>query len=440
MGHPWLKTPSLDRLAGGGAIFQNAFVTTSLCSPSRASILTGQYAHAHGVIGNATALNADLPTFPRVLQQNGYTTGLIGKWHMGGSSAMPRPGFDRWISFRGQGTYRDPLLNFDGTERKVDGYVTDILTDEAERFIRQNTTRPFCLYLAHKAVHGEFTPANRHRELYLRDPVPYPKSMANTESNYRGKPDWVRRQRDSVIGVDGMYNHATSFDQFYRDYCRTLMALDESVGRVLNTLEEKRLLDDTLVVYMGDNGFLMGEHGLIDKRAMYEPSIRVPVIAHCPSLFAPGRRRERLALNIDIGPTFLDAAGAPIPGSMQGRSLLPLLTGGQPNPPWRTDFLYEYFWERGLPQVPSLFGLRTERYSYCRYNGIWDVDELYDVSNDPEQVNNLLGDYRITSQIGSVTQRIQDPALRRTVNGFQARIENILLATEGRAEPLWRGR
>ena len=440
MGHPWLKTPSIDRLAHGGAVFRNSFVTTSLCSPSRASILTGQYAHAHGVQGNTTPLNDDLITFPKVLQQNGYTTGLIGKWHMGASTDMPHPGFSRWISFRGQGTYLDPLLNFDGTQRKVDGYVTDILTDEAERFIRENAARPFCLYLGHKAVHGEFTPANRHRDLYLKDPVPYPKTMANTESNYRGIPDWVRKQRESVIGVDGMYDHATSFDKFYRDYCRTVMALDESTGRILNTLEEKKLLDDTLIVYMGDNGFIMGEHGLIDKRAMYEPSMRVPIIVHCPSLFAPGRWLDQLALNIDIGPTFLDAAGAAIPGSMQGRSFLPLLKGEQPSPPWRTDFLYEYFWERSLPQVPSMFGLRTERYSYCRYNGIWDLDELYDIAKDPGQEHNLLGDYRITSQIGSVSGRIKDPALREMVNGFQARMQNILLATEGRWEPLFRGR
>jgi N-acetylglucosamine-6-sulfatase len=235
-----------------------------------------------------------------------------------------------------------------------------------------------------------------------------------------------------------MYDHSTSFDNFYRDYCRTTMGLDESVGRILDTLEAKHLLNDTLIVYMGDNGFLMGEHGLIDKRAMYEPSVRVPMIAHCPALFGGGRRLDPIALNIDIGPTLLDAAGATAPGSMHGRSLLPVLKGGQPDPGWRTDFLYEYFWEPGLPQVPCMFGLRTERYSYAHYQGVWDLDELYDIVKDPDQTNNLLGEYRLTSQIGTVTGRIKDPVLREMVHGFQARMENILLATGGRSAPSYR--
>ena len=177
---------------------------------------------------------------------------------MGGSSDLPRPGFDRWVSFRGQGTYRDPVINYDGSRRKVPGYVSDILTDEAERFINDNTGRPFLLYLGHKAVHDEFIPAERHKNLYASDPVPIARSMADTEENYRGRPDWVRRIRGSIIGVDGMYNHRTTFEPFYRDYCRTLMGIDESIGRVMAALSAKGLLEETLVVYMSDNGFLMG--------------------------------------------------------------------------------------------------------------------------------------------------------------------------------------
>lgn len=436
-GHPWLKTPHMDRLARGGALFSNAFATISLCSPSRACILTGQYAHSHGVIDNVTPLPDSLPTFPKVLQQAGYRTGFFGKWHMGGASDLPRPGFDRWASFRGQGTYRDPVINFDGSRRKVPGYVSDILTDEAETFIAENAARPFLLYLAHKAVHDDFIPAARHKDLYTSESVPLPASMADTEENYRGRPDWVRRIRGSIIGVDGMYNHRTTFEPFYRDYCRTIMGIDDSIGRIMDALAARRLLEDTLIIYMSDNGFLLGEHGLIDKRNMYEPSIRIPLIAHCPSLFGGGRRMSEMALNIDIAPTLLEAAGATIPGTVHGRSLLPLLAGRPPGG-WRQDFLYEYFWERDLPQTPSIMGLRTNRFSYAQYHGAFDLDELYDVQKDPHQMRNLLAGARVTSQGGGVTARIQDPELRKMVLGLQARMRNILEQTNGRAEPHWR--
>jgi N-acetylglucosamine-6-sulfatase len=306
-GHPFVKTPNLDRLARGGVLFNNAFVTTSLCSPSRASILTGQYVHAHGVTDNITPLPQRFTTFPQVLQKNGYRTALIGKWHMGGDTDEPRPGFDRWVSFRGQGRYLDPVLNRDGRREQTKGYVTDILTQEALRFINESASQPFMLYLGHKAVHAEFIPAERHKNLYSDVAIPKPASFADTDETYRGKPDWVRRQRNSWHGVDGMYNHTTNFDQFYRDYCRTLAALDDSVGTVMDTLEEKKMLNDTLFVYMGDNGFQFGEHGLIDKRTMYEASIRVPMIAHCPDLFQGGRRLDGMALGMDVCPTMLDA-------------------------------------------------------------------------------------------------------------------------------------
>jgi len=436
-GHPFVKTPHLDRLARGGVLLRNAFATTALCSPSRASILTGQYVHAHGVTDNVTPLPAGLTTFPQVLQQQGYRTALIGKWHMGGDSDEPRPGFDRWVSFRGQGQYNDPVINFDGQRRKAPGYVTDILSEEAQRFIEQNTGRPFLLYLAHKAVHADFFPAERHQNLYSEAAIPHPRSMADTAENYRGRPEWVRRQRNSWHGVDGMYDHRVNFDQFYRDYCRTLAALDDSVGRLLDALERQGLLNDTLVVYMGDNGFMFGEHGLIDKRAMYEPSMRVPMLAHCPDLFAGQRRVEGMALNMDICPTLLEAAGAPIPATVHGRSLLPLLRGGATE--WRTEFVYEYFWERDFPQTPTVLGLRTDRHSFMQYHGVWDLDELYDIQKDPDQMHNLMAHVRTTTQAGRLFQRITDPDLKALVSGLQNRMWKILAATGGRREPTWRG-
>lgn len=434
-GHPWIRTPHMDRMAAEGILFENAFVTTSLCSPSRASILTGQYSHAHGVNDNSTPLPSGLPSFPAVLQRHGYRTAFIGKWHMGGANDAPRPGFDRWFSFRGQGSYVDPVVNDDGARRQLQGYLTDILTEEAVRFIGENRTRPFLLYLSHKAVHGHFIPAERHQEMYASAKIPYPPSMADTEENYRGKPDWVRRQRNSWHGVDGMYNHQVGFDDVYRGCARALMSLDESIGTVRGALDANGLLNDTLMIYMGDNGFLFGEHGLIDKRVMYEPSIRIPMIGRCPDLFDGGRAAEGMALNIDICPTMLDAAGAAIPPTVHGRSLLPLIRGDEG---WRTDFVYEYFWERAYPQTPTVIGLRTDRYSFMRYHGVWDLYELYDIRKDPGQRNNLLAGVRTTTEGGRLFNRIQDPELKALVAGFEDAIRARLSTTGGRMEPTWR--
>lgn len=439
MGHPFVETPNIDRLARQGVIFRNAFVTHSLCSPSRATILSGQYPHAHGVLDNSTPLPSRLATFPQEMQRAGYRTGYVGKWHMGGESDDPRPGFDHWVSFRGQGVYYDPVFNVNGTRSKHPGYVTDIITDYTNRFIRENRDRPFLLYIGHKAVHHEFHPAERHREKYASVPLPLPASMASTEENYRGQPDWVRRQRHSWHGVDGMYDQKIDFDSFYRNYCRTLLAVDESVGSVVKTLESAGLLEETLFLFTSDNGFLFGEHGLIDKRAMYEPSIRVPMLAHCPGLVKGGQERRQMALNLDIGPTILDVAGLPVPPSMQGRSFLPLLTAGNADAvPWRTEFLYEYFWERAFPQTPTVTGLRTDRYSYMRYHGVWDLDELYDIEKDPDQRHNLLGEVRTTTQAGPLFQRIQDPQLKSLVQDLDRRLFTILKETGGAPEPNWK--
>lgn len=437
-GHPWMKgrTPHTDRLVHEGVHFKNAFVTHSLCSPSRASILTGVYSYQHGVLDNQTQLDPKLLTFPKVLQEQGYRTAFVGKWHMGGERDDPRPGFHHWVSFRGQGVYFDSLLNINGTRQKVKGYITDILTEEARKFIRQNASRPFFLYLSHKAIHDPFQPAPRHEGVFRNLPIPYPKTYANTEENYRGKPEWVRKQRNSWHGVDGLYNKRDTFEEFYRRYCESYLAVDESIGAVLDELENHGLLNDTIVMYMADNGFLCGEHGLIDKRCMYEPSIRVPLMVRCPNLFPGGRKVEEMVLNVDIMPTVLDIVGVPVPGHVHGRSFLPLLRGEKVD--WRKEWLYVYFWERDFPQTPTVLGLRTDRYSFMQYHGIWDINELYDIQSDPDQTNNLLGDVRITTQAGRLFRHIKDPALRELVGDLQNRMWKLLEQTGGRREPTWR--
>jgi len=438
LGHPFLKTPRFDALAENGILCENAFVTTSLCAPSRASILTGQYTHRHEVIGNGPALKPGTATFPQELQKGGYETAFIGKWHMGRTNDDPRPGFDHWVSFRGQGTYFNPTLNVDGERVKKKGYISDLLTDYAEEFIRRPREKPFCLYLSHKAVHANFEPAPRHKGVYAGQKYPHPASMADTEENYRGKPDWVRAQRNSWHGVDGMYNKSTDFDTFVKPYAETVLGLDDSVGRVVDALSDEGILESTLLIYASDNGFLFGEHGLIDKRTMYEPSIRIPLIVHCPELFPGGQSRKELMLNIDFAPTILETAGVSIPDSIQGRSFLGLLQGKTTD--WRKDFLYEYFWEAAFPQTPTVFGVRGERYKLITYHGVWDKYEMYDLVEDPDEMNNLIGHISLGNRAGALDGHISGQLkgeTRKAYREMRKRLGELLVETGRRQEPRW---
>lgn len=432
LGHPWLKglTPNLDRMVNQGVNFRNAFVTSSLCSPSRATILTSQYMHAHKVSDNFSPLDPKLPTFPQLLRQNGYRTGFFGKWHMGGDSDEAQPGFDHWLSFRGQGEYTNPQMNQNGVRGRMEGNISDILTNGAGKFIRENASRPFCVYLSHKAVHAPFQPPERHAKLFEGLTVPRPRTMWWKDEWYRQWPEWVRLRRASRHGVDGMLDSDESFDVHYRRYCQCLIGIDESVGQVFQALEQNRLLEDTLVVYMGDNGYMWGEHGLIDKRAMYESSIRVPMFAHCPALFGKqGRTVEGMALNLDIAPTFLDAAGVKAPSSMQGRSLLSLTRSVQD---WRREFIYEYAWEQDFPYTPTIVGLRSETHSLMQYPGTWDIPELYDLQRDPDQVNNLVSGARIGPRMrGRYVTQIKDDKTRKLTADMQRRMGEILETTGG---------
>jgi len=409
---PGLQTPNMDRLALEGAHFQNAFVTTSLCSPSRASILTGQYAHTHTVVDNSSPAPPNMIYFPQYLQKQGYKTGFFGKWHMGGHHADPRPGFNKWVSFRGQGVYYNPTLNIDGktVSYKDSTYITEVLTDFAVDWMKQQKgDKPFFLYLSHKAVHSDFEPAKQDRGRYNNIQIQYPYSMSLTASpqskkftrgqvqvpaggapvvNLSDIPNWVRTQRHSWHGVDYMYNDAIQFDDFYQRYLETLLGIDRSIGRVLDYLKESGLDKETLVIYMGDNGFSFGEHGLIDKRHMYEESMRVPLVARCPALIKPGTKITELVLNIDIGPSILEMGGVKTPAQMQGRSFLPLMKGQKVA--WRDKVFYEYYWENEFPQTPTTFGIRSGNYKYIRSQGVWDINELYDLEKDPLEVNNLI--------------------------------------------------
>jgi len=393
----FLETPHMDRMAREGAHLANAFVSTSLCSPSRASILTGRYMHNHRITDNQRPPPEGTVFFPQLLQQAGYRTAYVGKWHMGHDHDAPRPGFDHWVSFKGQGTYFDPTLNVNGERKTFEGYTTDVLTDRALAWLEtvRKEDQPFFMQLAFKAVHYPFLPAARHKGRYGRADVQRPETMANTERNYRTQPRWVRERRYSIHGVDhmetGPYDHdpVPSFDALFQQYCETVHGLDENLGRVLDYLDRTGLKASTLVLYLGDNGFELGEHGFYDKRDAFEESIRIPMLAYAPGMIAPGLRIPQMIQNIDIAPTLLDVAGVrTIPERMDGASFLPFLRGA--SAPWRDHILYEYYWEWNFPATPTLFAIRTDRYKYIFHYGVWDYDAFYDLETDPLERHNLI--------------------------------------------------
>lgn len=420
---PWLRTPQMDRMAREGVHFPNAFVTTALCSPSRATVLTGVYAHRHRIVDNNTAIPAGTVFFPTYLQQAGYQTAFIGKWHMGHESDDPQPGFHHWVSFRGQGTYWPSAsgLNVNGRRVAQQGYITDELTDYAVQWLRSlRRDQPYFLYLSHKAVHGNFEPAKRHEGMYREAQFVYPKTMKKGSVTHQ--PMWAQNQRNSWHGAEFPYHRRRDVGEIYKSYAETLMGVDDSIGRVLEALAARGELESTLVIYMGDNGHAFGEHGLFDKRTAYEESMRVPLLARCPELFEGGRTVRQVVANLDIMPTVLEACGVSPPDGLDGASWLSLAQGKAT--PWRRELLYEYYWERNYPQTPTLHALRGERYKFIRCQGVWDLEELYDLEEDPLESRNL----------------ILSEAHQEVIRQMRERLFDVLEATGGMSIPLQRDR
>jgi len=377
MGKEWLKTPNMDRIAQEGVHFRNSFVTTSLCSPSRASFLTGRYAHCHGVMNNTTPWKESNVTFLEMLRTEGYRTGFIGKWHMPGEGVPDLAGqgkVDRMVSFSygtGQGRYTDCPLIVDGAGQKSRGYITDVLTDYALEFLEKSGKGPFCLFLSHKAAHAFFKPAPRHEG-----------ELSGVEFN------GVEDDRGLPMGLDH-YLYKRFLQKYQQRYYESLLAVDDSVGRVLGMLDDRGWAENTLLVYAGDNGFLWGEHGLVDKRYAYEQSIRVPHLVRFPRM-APrgGKRVDEMVLNIDLAPALLEAAGIKPPPGNQGSSWLGLLEGRALG--WRHSFLYEYYEDLGFPH-PPIRGVRTREWKLITYPGHEKKfpREMYDLAEDPGEKNNL---------------------------------------------------
>lgn len=391
--NPNLSTPALDRLLEEGVRYENAFVTTSLCSPSRASIMSGQYMRHHGIVDNNSPTPEGFRPFSVLLDEAGYDTAFIGKWHMGSADNAPKPGFDHWVSFEGQGNYRPvdafgrpSLFNINGEVVQQSDYITDELTGHALSWLRERSETPFLLFLSHKAVHLPFSPADRHSDLYAGEVFALPES-ANPARRSGPRPMWLTAQNNSWHGSDFAFYSDRSLSELQQDYYAALAGVDESTGAILDALEQVSNRRETVLIYTSDNGFMFGEQGLVDKRAAYEASMRVPFIVHAPERLEGGTVSNVLARNIDIAPTILTLAGLDIPEAYDGRDLLSVDASNDDE-----ALVYEYYWEFNYPQTPSTFSLRTDRFKYIQYHGVWDTEELFDLQNDPDELNNLVLD------------------------------------------------
>jgi arylsulfatase A-like enzyme len=462
------QTPNIDRLASEGALLANVFATNSICTPSRATIITGQYSHINGVpVFNR--FDSTRMTVARLLQQGGYYTGMIGKWHLGSDPA----GFDQWEILPGQGVYVDPLFYTATGEHTYTGrYVTDVITDLAIAFLEKRPrNKPFFLMVHHKAPHRPWEPDTTHAAHFAGQWIPEPvtfwdgyqtRTDALHENQQRVAADLTRRDlklepppdlsdsdRESWLSVkpaevtivrEGKTETLTGeplvrwkYQRYMQDYLATVQSVDDSVGRLLAFLDHNGLSKNTLVFYTSDQGFFLGDHGLFDKRFMYEESLRMPFLVRWPAAINPGTRSQAIALNVDFAPTFLDAAGLPIPREMQGRSLLPVLKGRTPAD-WRTSMYYRYYHDPGDHNTRAHYGVRTLTHKLIYF---WKKDqwELFDLVNDPYELHNLYGEpgheqliatlkaelYRLKQWLGD-TDQFADEQLPNGVDGPVAQL------------------
>src|SRR5438105_5169128 len=412
-GHPYLKTPYIDRIAEEGAIFERAFHTTPICSPNRASIMTGQYASRHGIIDNVArdAMSHRLPNYHLALQSLGYETAHIGKWHMG-NDGRPRPGYDYWVAYDGHGRLVDPKLNVNGTYEQCSGYVTDLMNELAVKFLERPRKQPFSLFFAHKAVHpdafqaadgtldlenqGGYKPAERHQDLYKGCVFPKYPNMLPPAEVIKQKPVWaeafeLKEAPKSRALLDSL--HAGKQEEI-RLRAAMMASVDEGVGMIFDALERSGEIDNTLILFLGDNGYFFGEHGLgPERRFAYEAGIRSPFVLRFPAGVKRNIRIKQLVICQDIAPTLIELAGGKPGPQIQGRSLVPLFSG-RPRA-WRKSFLVEYWAEQALPWLVGMTykAVRTGRYKYIHWvnrGRAGELDELYDLERDPWELKNRI--------------------------------------------------
>ena len=418
------QTPNIDRLADAGVRFRNCFCVNSICSPSRATILTGKYSHLNGV-PTFNRFDGSQPTVAKYLQAAGYHTGMFGKWHLGSDPT----GFDEWVILPGQGIYFDPaFLDKDG-RRIIKGYVTDVITDLAIDFLKNRPKdKPFFLMCHHKAPHRPWEPDQKHRAMFAARHIPEPETLRD---DYATRTDAIRECRQKVftdltrrdlkltppadlvgparnqwlnvkpteveIEVNGKKQtltgealNAWKYQRYLQDYLACVQSVDDNVGRLLDWLDQNGLATNTVVFYTSDQGFFLGDHGLYDKRFMYENSIQMPFLVRWPGVARAHSVQDGMALNTDFAPTFMELAGLKTPADMQGRSLVPLLKGEAP-PGWRTSYYYRYYHDPGDHNTRAHYGVRTTTHKLIYF---WKKDqwELYDLSKDPNELHNLYSD------------------------------------------------
>ncbi len=458
----WLKsvnpTPTIDRLATEGMLFENSFCTNSICGPSRAVIMTGKHSHKNGFMNNGNSFDWDQQTFPKLLQKAGYQTAIYGKSHLKGTPQ----GFDSWTVLPGQGQYYNPdFITPEGKVRK-EGYCTDLVTDMAVDFLQNNrdTEKPFLLMVQHKAPHRTWMPALRHLDLYDDMTMPEPDTLfdkwednapaakfqemeidrhmnlaydlfldlPSTSNNphtrsldksaavnmKRFSPEQLKQWKAGFGDEDRAFHAANlegedlvrwKYQRYAKNYLRCIKGVDESVERLTKTLEALDLDDNTIVIYCSDQGFYVGDHGWYDKRWMYEESLKMPLIVKWPGTVKPGSRDTHLVQNLDYAETFLEIAGASIPEDMQGKSLVPLLRGEQPE--WRDKIYYHYYEYPSVHMVPRHYGIRTERYKLmCFYH--FDEWEFYDLETDPDELTNLYNDPAYADKIAEMKAKLTE--------------------------------
>jgi len=442
-GHKVLRTPNMDRLAAEGVRFSNCFVTNSLCAPSRATALTGCFSHINGVRGNSEAkdapaeyLNRDVITYPELLKRAGYRTAVTGKWHL---NDTPK-GFDYSCVLPGQGQYFDPEFIEDGVRRTITGYATDITTDKALQWLdgtRGKTDEPWLLVYQHKAPHRPFQPAPRHANLFSDADLPVPPTVDDDYSTRRLAKEAEDMRFDISLaadyekeipaGLSAVEKKRWIYQRFVKDHYRATVGVDENLGRVLDYLDKHKLTEDTVVIYTSDNGFFLGEHGWYDKRWMYEPSLRIPLLIRYPRLGVKGRVDAAFVQNIDFAPTMLDLAGVSVPKQMQGRSLRPMLEGRAAPRDWRRSVYYTYY-ENSWAQlagkgreahrdpsfayltphrVPPHRGVRTERFKLIEYYGEGNYWELFDLRDDPNELSNLYSSQAYASTVAKMKAELR---------------------------------
>ena len=421
-GSPYHETPNIDRLAREGVLFQNCLVTNSICAPSRATILTGTYNHINGQTVNGPAFDGSQVTMPKLLQEAGYTTAMIGKWHLRSAPT----GFDHYQVLIGQGPYYNPPIRTATDTTIIEGYTTDIITDLALDWLEEgrDDSKPFLLMYQHKAPHRNWQPGPDHLTMFDDTTFALPPTFYDdyaTRSDAAGQAimrvdkhldandlkitppgnltdeqmaTWMAAYgpKNDALKAQGLKNEELDewkFNRYLKDYLRAVQSVDDNIGRVLDYLDESGLAENTVVIYASDQGWYLGEHGWYDKRWMYEPSLKTPFIVRWPERLGAGQINESLVSNVDFAPTFLDLAGAPIPPHMQGKSLVPVLEGGT-DPDFRDAFYYHYYEYPGAHCVRRHYGVRTDRYKLIHFYGL-DAWELYDLQTDPDELNNLYG-------------------------------------------------